>query len=55
MPMVDALKPFITIPGFVPEKIKTKSLAASGLCFYMSSTCSSLMTFFKMWLPKGEP
>ena len=35
MSMVDALKPFISIPGFVPEKIKTKSLAAGGLCSYV--------------------
>ena len=33
--IVDALKPYITDPGFQPELIRAKSFAASGLCSYV--------------------
>ncbi|ODN03963.1 Dynein beta chain, ciliary [Orchesella cincta] len=35
MPMVEKMKPFYDQPNFEPEKIKAKSLAASGLCSYV--------------------
>ena len=33
--ITDAMKPYINIPGFVPDRIKTKSFAAGGLCSYV--------------------
>ncbi|CAG7784872.1 unnamed protein product [Allacma fusca] len=33
--IVDALKPYITDPGFQPDLIRSKSFAASGLCSYV--------------------
>ena len=30
MPMVDAMQPYTSTPGFNPELVKSKSLAASG-------------------------
>ncbi|CAG7717651.1 unnamed protein product [Allacma fusca] len=43
--IVEALKPYMTDPGFQPELIRAKSFAASGLCSYVIN----VLKFNEVW------